>query len=180
MRDKRGAYITLATMNYMTKGIFILTILATIKIVNAQQTPSKSTNLYAFVGQKISLTEFDQKPTEEYIIGLDGDSAKITNIPFDQGFIAKYKVLSNLFNQLNSDTIEFKVFDHYGRPGFEKEKYVLLYLSYSADDSTFYHQKYQFDEVKKVKGQWTGKNGKSLEELFEIKKNGVFKNRGIF
>ena len=110
----------------------------------------------------------------------DGDTAKVENIPFDQGFIARYKVITNVFNDLNSDTIEFKAFDHYGRPGFEKNKFVLLYLSYSEEDSIFYHRKYQFDEVKKSKGKWTGKNGKSLEELFEAKKKEVFKDLEMY
>ncbi|WP_149274321.1 hypothetical protein [Pareuzebyella sediminis] len=166
------------------KRIFILILWCTvITTVYAQQEPieqNENINLYAFIGEKISVNEFEQRPSIEWIIGLNGDSAKIENIPFDQGFIAKYKVIANIFNKLETDTIEFKAFDHYGRPKFVKNKYVLLYLSFSEEDSTYYHQKYQFDEVKRHKGQWTGKDRKSLKELFEIKKNGVFKNRGIF
>ena len=168
----------------MIKWIYILTLWwITFPAVHAQQQlngQNENVNLFVFVGQKISVIKLEQTPSIDWIIGLDGDSAKIVNVTFDQGFIAKYKIITNVFNKLELDTIEFKAFDHYGRPAFEKTKFVMLYLSYSEEDSSFYHQKYQFDEVKKTKGIWIGKNGKSLKELFDIKKNGVFKNRGIF
>lgn len=168
----------------MSKEInIVLFLLLVIPAVFAQNRPieqNQNVNLYAFIGEKISVTKLERKPSVEWVIGLDGDTAKIENIPFDEIFIARYKVIVNVFNMLQLDTIEFIAYDHYGRPEFEKNEYSLLYLSFSKEDSTFYHQKYQFDDVKKLNGEWERKNGESLEELFEIKKNGVFKSRGVF
>ncbi|SIQ92805.1 hypothetical protein SAMN05421545_1720 [Pontibacter lucknowensis] len=58
---------------------------------------------------------------------------------------------------------------------------VLLYLSKYDKDNKLYHQKYQYDPVKKHdNGNRTGLNEGSIAELFEKKKNEVFKVRGIF
>jgi len=59
-----------------------------------------------------------------------------------------YKQISsdkNEFNELQTDTVEFLVYDHYGRPQFEK------YISFYKEDGNFYLQKYQFDPVKDQK-----------------------------
>lgn len=86
-----------------------------------------------------------------------------------------------VFNKLQQDTINFLAFDHYGRPKFENYEYVLLYLSKSEKDNRLYHQKYQYDPVKRnEKGTWTGLKGESIAELFEKKKREVFKARGLF
>lgn len=146
-----------------------------------------SVNLFAFVGEKVSLTEYD--PNSSYNIPLSitidtttGDSiVQRRSYIMDNAFEGKYKVLKAVFNDLKTDTIIFKAFDHYGRPAFESYSPVLLYLSKSEDGSYYFHQKYQFDPLKKGKdGSWVGINGKSLQELFNIKKETVFKARGLF
>lgn len=99
----------------------------------------------------------------------------------DLEFDAKYIVKKNIFNKLPSDTINFKVYNHYGRPHFEKHEFVILYISKSVKDSSYYHQKYQYDIVKKSeKGKWEGLNGEPIEELFLKKKNGILKHRKVF
>lgn len=99
----------------------------------------------------------------------------------DNAYDAKYKVLQSVFNDLKTDTIIFKAYDHYGRPAFEKYSTVLLYISKSEDGTYYFHQKYQFDPLYKTRNNsWTGKNGESVRKLFEIRKKAVFKGQGIF
>ena len=99
----------------------------------------------------------------------------------DNAFDAKYKIIQPVFNDLRTDTVVFKAFDHYGRPAFEKYSTVLLYISKSENGDYYFHQKYQFDPLyKKKNNSWVGKNGESVQELFDLKKKTVFKARGIF
>lgn len=117
---------------------------------------NKNINLYAFVGKKISVTEFDpnenQKdiPTGEYEIDEEtGDTLKIMRERYimDVAFKCKYKVVKKMFNYLETDTVEFIAYDHYGSPGFAERDTVILYLSKSKDGSHFFNQKYQYDQV---------------------------------
>jgi hypothetical protein len=147
-----------------------------------------SINLFAFVGEKVSLTEYDpnasySNPTSILVDTATGDTIlqRRSYIIMDNAFEGKYRVLQPVFNDLKTDTIVFKAFDHYGRPAFESYSPVLLYLSKSEDGSYYFHQKYQFDPLKRRKdGSWVGKDGKSLQTLFKIKKKTVFKARGVF
>ncbi|HWR32822.1 MAG TPA: hypothetical protein VN451_04825, partial [Chitinophagaceae bacterium] len=91
------------------------------------------------------------------------------------------KLIKAVFNDLDADTIDFIAYHHYGRPGFENFEFVLLYISKSDDGKYFFHQKYQFDVLfRNRKGKWRGEKGKSIGELFNSKKEGVLKARGIF
>lgn len=111
-----------------------------------------SINLYAFVGKKISVIEFDPNENYQYsgFDSLTGETITYSSkYVMDNAFLAKYKVLQNVFNELPRDTIEFIVYDHYGRPGFENEEIVLLYLGKYEDKDEFFHKKYQFDKLYK-------------------------------
>ncbi len=156
---------------------------STAPIQNTQRIKEdKEINLYAFIGKKISVKEFKLESSETMEIdSVTGDTTEYINIVMDRAFKAKYKVIQNVFNKLPSDTVEFIAFDHYGQPKFKKHRYVMLYLSLDEKAGTYYHQKYQFDPVKKIgKNSWSGVNGESLKELFDVKKNGVLKRRGVF
>ena len=142
-----------------------------------------SINLYAFIGQKIAVVEFDPNENNERreIDSLTGETIIYTRYTMGFGFNAKYRLLHNVYNQLDSDTIEFVVYDHYGRPGFESYDQVLLYISLDPESGVYYHQKYLFDPVKLHRNRvWKGQDGKSIEQLFNEKKNGVLKAREIF
>jgi len=123
----------------------------------------ESVNLFAFIGEKISIEEFDpnenNKVTKIEIDTITGDTSWVvtTSYCMDRAFNAKYKVVEPFFNKLPGDTVTFTVYDHYGRPDFENYNNVILYISKYDDGVTFYHQKYQFDPVyKDKKGTWTG------------------------
>lgn len=99
----------------------------------------------------------------------------------DDAFKAKYVIIQNVFNDLGQDTVTFNVYNHYGRPAFENYDYAILYISLSENGKYYIHQKYLSDEVIKVKKDiYEGKDGESLKNLFNEKKNGVLKARGIF
>ncbi|MCI3938952.1 hypothetical protein MQX03_17265 [Chryseobacterium aahli] len=121
---------------------------------------NKNINLYAFVGKKISVTEFDPNenqedfPTGEYEIDEEtGDTLKVLKRSYvmDRAFKCKYKVVKKMFNYLETDTVEFVAYDHYGTPGFAERDTVILYLSKSKDGGHYFHQKYQYDNVYKDK-----------------------------
>jgi hypothetical protein len=142
-----------------------------------------SVNLYAFIGEKLSVIEFDPNENNERIEidSITGDTLIFKNWVMDSGFKCKYKVLKNVYNELETDTVEFEAYDHYGRPAFENYENAILYLSYSEEDKKYYHQKYIFDPIKKDKnGKWKGLKGESVEKLFTEQKNGYLTARGVF
>ncbi|TCP26918.1 hypothetical protein EV195_102260 [Tenacibaculum skagerrakense] len=142
-----------------------------------------SINLYAFIGEKIAVIEFDpnENNTRIKIDSITGDTIRRMSYMMDNGFRNKYKVVRNIFNDLKTDTIEFVAYDHYGRPGFENYENVILYISLNKEKGYFYHQKYQYDVVEKTKkGTWKGLHGESIENLFNKKKKGVLTARGLF
>ena len=145
---------------------------------------NESVNLYAFIGEKISVTEFDPNDPINTRIEVDSitkDTLRFESYVMDNGFICKYKVLKNIFNEIRSDTVEFKAYDHYGRPGFENYDNVILYISLNKEKGNYYHQKYQFDPIVRDKnGMWKGLKGESIKEPFAQKKNGVLTSRGLF
>ena len=98
----------------------------------------------------------------------------------DYAFKVRFKILQNVFNELKTDTIEFITYNHYGRPGFERYKNSIIYISKNERGGYYYHQKYQFNPLKRVNREWQGLKGESIKELFENKKNGVLKARGLF
>lgn len=114
---------------------------------------NNAVNLYAFIGVKISIEEFDpnlnNKIKEKILDKETGDSLDVikTQYVMDNAFRCKYKVIKNIFNDLPNDTIEFLAYDHYGKPNFSKRDTVILYISKSKDNSYYFHQKYQYDEV---------------------------------
>jgi hypothetical protein len=146
-----------------------------------------SVNLYAFVGEKIAVVKYDPNnaadPNVPNIVDtvIGNSNVKRSFLVLGHHFYATYKVMVNVFNDLKEDTVRFKTFDDQERPAFEKHRTVLLYIYKGDYVQSFYQQKGQFDELfKNDKGQWVGKNGESLEQLFDAKKKSVFKERGLF
>lgn len=72
----------------------------------------------------------------------------------DNAFNCTYKLLKNIQGDLK-DTVQFKAYDHYGRPGFEDEGNVILYLS-RDNKGDFFHQKYIYDPIYKIDEKWVG------------------------
>ncbi|WP_438424078.1 hypothetical protein [Aquimarina macrocephali] len=152
-------------------------------VTSKSEINNKSINLYAFIGKKISVTEFNPNENNERKIvdSITGDTLIRKSYIMDNGFKAKYKIVRNVFNDIKTDTIEFLAYDHYGRPGFENYDNVILYISFNKEKEHYYHQKYQFDPVEKTRnGTWKGLKGESIEQLFIDKKKGVFTARGLF
>ena len=171
---------------YLLILVFLLLVFGckSIEISNESDLYSENNeiNLFAFIGKKISVKTFERDTTAtEKFIGIDGYTVVQKVIYFDQQFKAKYKIEKRLFNNFKNDTILFLVYDHYGRTKFEKYEYAIMYISKTEKDNQFYLQKYMYDPVKKKDdGTWCGINGESINELFEKKKNGYLKARGIF
>ena len=121
---------------------------------------NESLNLYAFVGEKISVIEFDpnekqdkNQKSEKIADEETGDSVTVIKEKYvmDNAFRCKYKVISKILNDTKTDTIEFLAYDHYGSPRFAEKDTVILYLIKNKDDGHFFHHKYQFDNVFKDK-----------------------------
>ena len=96
----------------------------------------KKNRLFAFVGEKIAVTSLPHERGS-----------------MDAAFRAKYKVLERVYGYYPYDIIEFKVYDHYGKPDFSGYKNVLLFVS--EYEGKYYHEKYQFYDVYKTNnGRW--------------------------
>ena len=155
----------------------------------------KEVNLFAFVGKKISVIEFDpnaEQVGKKVYDSVSGDTLIEKSYIMDGGFRCKYAIIKNVFNNPKIDTIDFVAYDHYGNPGFAEYETVLLYVSKSSKGNYYFHQKYQFDYLEKNSdGKFYGyiyhriqrkkriifKNKRiaSLEDLFKKKKEEVFK-----
>lgn len=171
-----------------TIRIVILALLSTFVSCNSSIKTSKnilidnrndSINLYAFIGEKISVEEFNPNINNE-IIGKEineetGDSVGVvrTHFVMDNALRCKYKVVKNIFNNLRNDTIEFLAYDHYGKPAFSERDSVILYLSKNKKDRHYFHQKYQYDEVFKDKNgnYYSYPKFKNIEDLKYAKEN---------
>lgn len=130
--------------------LFSLTFTACKTSITRTELPiiDNSKNLYSFVAKKVSVIEFDPNESNS-VVSIDsitGETLVNKKYVMDNAFICKYVVIRNLFNKLEKDTIEFKAFDHYGRPGFENSDEVILYLSI-GDDGQYFHRKYQFEDI---------------------------------
>lgn len=138
-------------MRNLIKFVFLLIIIgcASKRVTFIEPIENTSLNLYAFVGKKISVEEFDPNLNNEEITidSITGEKTIKTRYIMDYGYIAKYLLIENVFNNLNRDTIEFLAYDHYGRPGFEDYDTVLLYISKSKNEEHYFHQKYQYDQM---------------------------------
>lgn len=109
-----------------------------------------SVNLFAFVGKKISVIEFDpntEKVEKVEIDSITGEKTIHKSYIMDKGFKCKYLISRKVFNDIKKDTIDFVAYDHYGSPGFEDYENVLLYVSKSDDGKYYFHQKYQYDPL---------------------------------
>ena len=140
-------------MNRIISTLGFLIICISCKTIKTNVKPELSNiddskNLYAFIGKKIFVTEFDPNQNNErkVIDSITGNTIIHKSHVMDNGFKCKYIVKSNLYNQIKKDTIEFKAYDHYGRPGFESYDEVIIYLS-KDKEGNFYHRKYQFDAI---------------------------------
>jgi len=97
-----------------------------------------SNNLIVFIGEKIYVKE-----------------VKAEKQSMDRKYIAKYKVLKNVYGNYSPDTIDFIVYSHRGFPQFARRKEIMLYIS--IYQGQFYHEKYIYDDIYKTKsGRWAG------------------------
>lgn len=140
--------------------------------------------MYAFVGKKIRIEEFDatvKGPITRYYDDEFGDtiSSQSVSLSLDHAYHCSYQVTQPVFNRLSVDTISFNAYSHYVDPGFDRSDYVLLYLSKDSA-GTFYMQKYQYDLLKKRPTGFVGLKGQSIKRLFNKKRVGVFSNRDLF
>ena len=106
----------------------------------------KQVNLFAFVGKKISVIEFDPNAEQKGVKFYDSiirDTIIRKSHYMDNAYRCKYLIVENVFNNPKIDTIDFIAYDHYGNPAFSKYETALLYVSKSIKENHYYHQKYQ-------------------------------------
>ena len=106
-------------------------------------------SLIVFVGEKIEV-KYIEKPSRETII--EGNDT-IIRVIMDSEYLAKYKILQLVHGSYKFDTIEFTVYDHYGKPAFSKHQTVLLFVS--EYNGKLYHEKYQYFDLYMTEiGKW--------------------------
>lgn len=128
----------------------------------------KKDSVYAFIGKVIESKKVDYKEyynlkdkTINYSLEIGdtkNDYQLIHKAPIlmDEMYVTKVKVIKWLNNYLETDTIEFVSFDHYGEPDYLSVENPILYLGFNNKKKEFYQYKYQFDIAYKVKGEWLG------------------------
>jgi hypothetical protein len=116
-------------------------LLSLVLLVFAQNSSAAENSKYfVFVGEKISVTAAPPNKGE---------------IPFDERFLARYRVVEPYRGSYEETEIEFTVFDHYGTPPFARYQHVLLFVE--LHDGKYYHAKYQYNPLYKTKdGRWAG------------------------
>ncbi|WP_309714077.1 hypothetical protein [Armatimonas sp.] len=105
----------------------------------SQYSPGAANSKYfVFVGEKISVTAVPPK---------------VGKVPFDQQFLARYRVLKPYRGIYDGNEIDFTVYDHMGSVSFSKYNHVLLYVElYSGK---YIHAKYQYSPLYRTKnGLW--------------------------
>jgi len=139
------------------KSLLFLSFLSLIFLKSIGQ--SKKDSLFVFVGEKIEVVKMPKikNPVKIDTIIKGNDTSYIEYITssFDSKYIAKYKILKQVYGNFKLDTIQFTVYDHYGIPAFSNFKHSLLYVTIGEEDGQLYHVKYQFADVYKTKnGRW--------------------------
>ncbi|MEJ5960718.1 hypothetical protein [Pedobacter immunditicola] len=143
-------------MKHFKSGLFLLLSLLSISTYSIAQ--SRKDSLIVFVGQKLKVEYYPEEKSQWVvdsitIRGKDTITAKHVPMSMDQRYKAKYKVLQLVHGSYKADTIEFTVYDHYGKPAFSQFEHVLLFVSYY--NGKLYHEKYQYFDVYKAKnGKW--------------------------
>ena len=93
-----------------------------------------------FIGEKVSVTFIPPEKGE---------------IPFDNQYLAKYRIIEPFRGTFDGKEIEFTVYDHMGDPAFSHFRHVLLYVE--LHEGKYYHSKYMFSPLYKTKdGRWAG------------------------
>jgi hypothetical protein len=145
--------------------LIILSSLLASSSFGQEQNASALPDLYIFVGEKIKIKEIVRKEeppvkTDEIKTSISSDSngeftTEEVTIQFYHEYKAKYKILKNVYGDLEMDTIEFKAYDHFGTPDFSKYKYVLLYVT--KHNGEFYHIRHEYSALYKTKdNRWAG------------------------
>ena len=131
-------------------------------VYNEEYSSLEPKDLVAFVGRKISVTEFEPENEEGLII-------------LDLAFLAEYQVLQQFSGEKLPSKVKFEAYEHYGTPDFSKHDIALLYLF--QDENNYYHVKYIYDQViQSENDQWFTcgtKNylGKNLLEPTRVSNN---------
>src|SRR5688572_18056372 len=87
------------------------------KLIKQLLLADSTVNLYAFVGEKISLIEFDPNKENDFsspikVDATTGDTiGKKGFLVLDRNFSCAYKVVQNVFNELKEDSIRFRTYD---------------------------------------------------------------------
>lgn len=125
-------------MKWTMRWCLSLSLLASLP---AQADPPEE-NLIVFVGERLSVERLPRPPDPNTLM-------------MDEGFKAKFRIKQLVYGRYDGEIIEFKAYDHYGRPGFDNYPHSLLFVS--REDGKLYQQKYQFYPVFRGRsGDWAG------------------------
>lgn len=104
-------------------------------------TPVSEADFLVFVGQKISVEEFNPPVCDQCVL-------------MDEAFHASYRIVQKVYGTYSDADIRFDAFDHYGRPAFADYEHALLFVR-KDEDGTWYHEKYQYFAVYETQdGGW--------------------------
>ena len=122
-------------------------------VLNSTVLSGKDGDVIAFVGRKISF-EGNNSPEYETITMPDGQIVKRKIFNWDSRYEARYKVLAKVSGKIKNDTVDFEVFDHYGRPRLPHIQTPLVFLV-NANGRRWVQSKYNNYSVSQTTdGDW--------------------------
>ena len=105
----------------------------------------------AFVGEKISFEE-KNLPSIDTITMPDGTTVERVIPALSTRYEAKYKVLSWASEDMEQDTIDFELYDHYSRPWLQKITTPLIFLR--NHKGRWVHKKHAYKLSATTDGDW--------------------------
>ncbi len=101
-------------------------------------------NLYMFIGEKIEISKIPYKHHQriKFIECEQGDTLYRRTYMDEEQYLAKYKVIRNIYNNLKTDFVTF----YLTKPDYQNDKFSLIYLSKSAN-GFYYNPNNEYEKV---------------------------------
>jgi hypothetical protein len=126
---------------------------AQVECLEHTETEKPEPKLFVFVGQKISIENFDLNESLKQPKQDGPKECQIEYIVLDAGFKAKYKVIKPIFGEIPSKYINFEIYTHWGEAQLPQGKNTLLFIHHWPHKNV--SAKYLYHDVQKTHdGNW--------------------------
>lgn len=131
--------------------------------------------IYAFVGEKISVKEIKSNTLKLRFIDNNKDTLFKKRIAYEKRFLAKYLVNKNIYNSIHKDTVEFVTFNENGEiPNFINDKFTLFFIAKTAD-GILYTPGGNYTRITKKRKKFFTLSGESINSVVFSKLDSIIK-----